>query len=79
MTGLGFDPDLPGGLQDADLEMRDLQDAAARAERFRRAGICDHPWTGRHGGGFICHACKAVFATEKEMEASREEAREKML
>lgn len=34
--GFGYDPELPAGFQDADLEMRELEDRAAERETMRR-------------------------------------------
>lgn len=42
MSGFGFDPDSP--IQDADIEMADLQAAANREARLRKRGICTHGW-----------------------------------
>ena len=39
-----YDPEVPAGYQDADIEMAELE-ARARATAARRArGICDHGW-----------------------------------
>src|SRR5262245_10400760 len=45
----GYDPELPAGFQEADLEMRELEAAAARNAALRRRGICTHGWC--LGGG----------------------------
>ena len=78
-----LDPELPAGLQDADIEMSELSAAANRRAHFRRKGICDHGWTGpnRDGaaGGFICHDCGAWFKTQAALDDSRDQAREAML
>lgn len=37
-----YDEELPGGFQDADFEMRELEEAAAQATSQRKRGICQH-------------------------------------
>jgi hypothetical protein len=72
MNGLGWDPELPGGCQDADLEMAGLERAAAREAALRKAGKCPHCWV------FVpedqlakCHDCGRVFADRDALEADR--------
>ena len=58
----GHDDELPAGFQDADLEMRELTEAANRAARLRARGICDHVWSGPQAdkpGRRICYHCGA--------------------
>lgn len=79
------DFELPGGFQDADFEMRDLQESANRAARLRKKGICDHSWIGPSvpggspSGPYVCHHCKQIFANEAALRASQDEAKEAML
>lgn len=72
-----YDPDLPAGFQDADFEMRDLQAAAARDARLRKAGRCTHSWYQDPPGPpsaptsvYTCHHCGATFPTEAALMAS---------
>lgn len=58
MSGLGWDPEAPAGFQDGDFEMRELEEAGARASakvrimrKLRAAGhllaaadMCPHGW-----------------------------------
>lgn len=39
-----FDPELPGGFQEADLEMAELEEAARYHSAERKAGRCTHQW-----------------------------------
>ena len=39
---MNHDPELPNGLQDADLDMLGLENAAARARAIEKAGGCAH-------------------------------------
>lgn len=72
-----YDPELPAGLQDADLETGELTRQANREARLRRLGICTHSG---HGPVVIgeparrCYDCGAVFKDEVELEVSRRNA-----
>ncbi len=46
-----YDPELPAGYQDADLEMASLVASANREARLARRGICCHSWSGPAAGG----------------------------
>ena len=57
---MSYDPEMPAGFQDADFEMRDLEEAANRSAALRKAGHCDHGWSGPQAdkpGRRICHHC----------------------
>lgn len=76
------DTELPNGLQDADIEMRELEQAANRVHKARKRGICDHSWYQGPPGPpnaptnvFTCHHCGEVFQTESELWESTLEAR----
>ena len=43
--GFGYDPEVPGGFQDADLEMREFEDRAAEQREKENK---DDGWGGRH-------------------------------
>ena len=71
MNGFGFDPEAT--IQDADIEMVELQQAAHEAEVRRKAGNCDHGYTGRAkdpalnaAGKFQCFDCGHIFENETE-------------
>lgn len=69
-----YDPELPGGFQDADFEMRELTASANRAARMRKAGHCTHDWTGPVRIGEparICHDCQEVFPSERALDLAR--------
>ncbi len=68
-----IDEELPGGFQDADLEMTALTAAANRETALRKRGLCTHGWTGRAEGqpGLrVCYQCGKV-AREETLEAER--------
>ena len=70
----GHDDELPGGFQDADFEMRDLQAAAGRSRRARARGLCDHTWTGPVTVGEAprqCYHCKRVFPNQTALDKDR--------
>ena len=75
------DPELPNGLQDADLEMAELQASANREARLRRKGICTHGWLQCPPGPIdkptnvvTCLHCGQVFKTEAKANEARREA-----
>lgn len=81
-----FDPELPAGFQDSDLEMRELQARADRVAWLRAHVICDHGWTSGPPGSILkpttvwtCLHCGAEFQTEAELEGAQEAAREMAL
>ena len=68
------DHELPGGFQDADFEMRELEAAGRRASEARKRGQCDHGWrqegNGRNDipiGKAKCLHC-GKFATIQELD-----------
>jgi len=82
MSDFGFDDELPGGFQDADIEMAQLEAAAARDARLLKAGRCPHTWIQGPPGppsaprrDYLCHHCGATFATREELEQSSRQAR----
>lgn len=62
-----YDPELPAGFQDADLETAALHRHANRLARLRRRGICAHGWI----KGLLCRDCGKTFNTAAELEAER--------
>jgi hypothetical protein len=69
------DEELPRGFQDADLEMAELQAAANRESRLRKAGICTHGWYKAPAGQpATCNHCGKIFNTESALLESRKEA-----
>lgn len=74
----GHDDELPGGLQDTDLEMAELQATARRESALKRRGICRHGWRSGPPGPpskpttvWTCRECGQVFASEAAMDADR--------
>ena len=39
-----YDPEIPRGFQDADIEQAELEAAGAHLHALRRQGICTHGW-----------------------------------
>jgi hypothetical protein len=67
-----YDPELPNGLQDADIEMAELTAAGNRSARLRRQGICDHGWLKAPvGQPATCNDCGAVFPSAEDAYAAR--------
>jgi len=74
------DPELPNGFQDADFEMRDLEEKARRSAEARKRGKCDHGWRQGQPGTFPgsplqmekCLHCGKV-ATRLELDRERRE------
>lgn len=57
-----FDPDLPAGFQDADIEMAGLTAAGNRAAALAEQGICTHGWLfAPPSGEAKCNECGKVF------------------
>jgi hypothetical protein len=55
-------------IQDADIEMMELEEAARRAKELRDAGHCDHGWSGpkedgNPDGEFVCYYCGHTWAS----------------
>ena len=76
-----YDPELPCGFQDADIEMAQLTRAANRESRLRKRGICTHSWfqgppgpTTNPTNVYTCHHCGKVFKTQDELMADRNKA-----
>lgn len=67
MAGFGFDPDVPAGFQDADLETRELEDAAAR--------LCADCGADVDGNDPHAPGCPRsfAFATREEVAAAAEQ------
>lgn len=66
--------DFESPIQDADIEMADLQREIGRLARLRKLGYCDHGWyqgppgpAGNPTSVFTCHHCGKVFKTEAEL------------
>jgi len=66
--------------------MAELTQQANRSAALRKRGICDHGYIQGPPGhrqaprsDWLCLDCGKTFATEAELEASREAAREAML
>ena len=62
------DPELPNGFQDADFEMRELEERGNGEARLRRLGRCTHGWrqvgNGRNDvplGFFKCLHCNKLI------------------
>jgi len=65
-----YDPELPAGYQDADFEMRELEEMGNRAARLRAKGICTHGhvqgFTRRDGStGTKCLNCPVIFKNDE--------------
>ena len=60
-----YDPELPNGFQDADFEMRELQDAAAEGDALRKRGGCPH-WSMQTqvDKTELCTECGAVSSSD---------------
>ena len=74
-----FDPDLPSGTQDADLEMAELQALANREARLRARGLCTHGWLQGPPGPpnhptqvVTCLDCGQVFPSFEAAHSARE-------
>lgn len=79
-----YDPELPAGFQDADFEMRELEELGNRAHWLRTHGKCPHgSWVGYHpeypernlsANEVRCtDGCNKVFLSEDEiLDAHRE-------
>lgn len=72
------DFELPGGLQDADLEMAALTRAANREARLRKQGKCAHSWLQGPPGpaseprtDVLCLHCGKTFPTFEDAYAER--------
>jgi hypothetical protein len=71
-----YDPERPGGYQDADIEQAELQAAARHEAAVRRRGVCTHgSWQGhteRHRpdlepGEVECLDCHVRFPDERAL------------
>lgn len=57
-----YDPELPNGFQDADIEMTELTAAGNRAAALKKQGICTHGWLFAPSYGEAhCKECRQVF------------------
>lgn len=70
--------------RDADIEMADLEQSAERDAQLRKAGICVHGWTQggvdaagtpRSGRCAKCLDCGRIFASDDDLEHSRQMAK----
>lgn len=71
------DFELPGGFQDADLEMRGLEEQANLETRLKKRGICTHGWNKPVELGKparVCNDCGEVFKNEVELYEARYDA-----
>ena len=76
----GYDSELPGGYQDADFEMADLEEKAARIRQAKKRGLCAHGYRQGKPGATpsrdddveTCLECGKV-ATRAELDADRKE------
>lgn len=69
-----YDPELPAGFQDADFEMRELEEAANRAARLRDQGICVHDrFRTFDTGEARCGDCGVTFLSEEALLRDRAE------
>ena len=84
----GYDEELPNGFQDADFEMRELEELGNRIARLERKGICQHGavvgykypavyYEQEHmaPGEMLCHGCGAIFQGDDAWDSARYEAR----
>lgn len=80
---MSYDPEIPAGYQDADIEMAEMAEVARDADASRKRGECPH-WSRQgynannimadHGfvhGEEICTDCGAVRTFEKWWEGGR--------
>lgn len=75
---MNHDPELPAGMQDADFELRALEDSARLAAALRRRGRCPHLSIGGPPGppqaprsNWICYDCGKIFPTERALNDDR--------
>ena len=66
-----YDPD--ASIQDADIEMAQLNTAAHRERRLKKMGICCHGWYETRPV-VKCRDCGKVFKSEDELNWERREA-----
>ena len=67
-----YDPELPNGFQDADIEMDSLTTAANRAAALAKRGICTHGWLFAPAYGQArCNDCGRVFKDRAHAYAER--------
>lgn len=77
-----YDEELPAGFQDADFEMRELEEAGNRIALLERQGFCPHThWVGLPTSGAIyyaeqvgligdevrCHGCGVIFENDEDL------------
>ncbi len=63
-----YDPEVPAGFQDADIEMAELEAMGNLIHRLNAKGICTHEGTGRgpEPGTRQCGDCHEVFASDED-------------
>lgn len=70
-------------MNDADIEMAHLEEAARHESALKRMGICAHGWRQRYTpthrpdlrpGQIQCLDCKVIFDSEEEANEARAEA-----
>ena len=73
MTYYDYDPELPGGFQDADLEMSALTESANHEANLKRRGICAHGAARTYELAVVCADCGKHFASWQELAEERSE------
>ncbi len=67
-------------MNDTNIEMQELRQAAQDAAHNREAGNCDHGWTGTNPesttGGFKCYYCGKLYLNVAARDAEEESIRE---
>lgn len=66
---IGFDPEVPAGFQDADIEMAELEAMGNLIHRLNAKGICTHEGTQRGPDGqrqCSNSECGELFASDDE-------------
>jgi hypothetical protein len=67
---MDYDPELPDGLQSADLEMSDLERTGRKMSELKKRGICFHNWTIQPPGQekVTCNDCGKIFPSRDAVE-----------
>ena len=70
MVNNDYDPE--SSIQDADIEMADLEDAGNRAAALQKRGICSHGWyQGKPDDSIVCRDCGTAFPNAQAHEDAR--------